>query len=113
LDFAIDVDGHAVGNISIVLGSDIERFSAEIGYFLGEPYWGRGIMSAVVRLLTEEYVFKHTDIVRLFTAVFDYNYASQRVLGKAGFRRLAVLHRSAYKNGHFIDQVAYERVKDE
>lgn len=112
MEFIIEVDGQAAGNMGFVPGVDVERFSAEIGYFTGEEFWGRGIMSKAVRLLVEEYIFTQTPIVRVFTAVFDFNIGSQRVLEKAGFRRLATLHKAAYKNGRFIDEIAFERVKE-
>lgn len=112
-EFVIVVGGKAVGNIGFCpQGEDVERFSAEIGYFLGEPYWGRGITSEAVRLVVVEYVFRHTDIVRVFTAVFDYNTASQRVLEKAGFTRTGRLRKAAFKNGRFIDEIGYEMVKE-
>lgn len=114
MEFVIIADGEAVGNIGFYpQGDDVERFSAEIGYFIGEEYWGRGIMSAAVRLLVEEYIFVHTPIVRVFTAVYDYNIGSQRVLEKAGFTRIGVFRKAAYKNGRFVDEIAYERVKED
>lgn len=113
MEFIIIVDGQAVGNIGFFpQGNDVERFSAEIGYFIGEEYWGRGIVSSAVRLLVEEYIFKHTDIVRVFTAVYDYNTGSQRVLEKAGFTRIGRFRKAAFKNGRFIDEIAYERVRE-
>ncbi len=111
-EFVIVVDGKAVGNIGFYpQGNDVERFSAEIGYFIGEPYWGRGIMGDAVKVLVEEYIFVHTPIVRVFTAVYEYNIGSQRVLEKAGFDRIGIFHKAAYKNGRFINEVAFERVK--
>lgn len=112
-EFVIVVGGEAVGNIGFYTqGDDVERFSAEIGYFLGEPYWGRGIMSEAVRLLVDDYIFIHTPIVRVFTAVFDFNAGSKRVLEKAGFRHVGVFRKAAYKNGRFVDEDIYEIVKD-
>ena len=82
--FSIEFEGGYVGNIGLQKKTDIYRKSAEIGYFLGEPYWNKGIMSRAVKLICE-YGFRELDIVRIDTGVFEYNLASQRVLEKCGF----------------------------
>lgn len=109
-DFAITIDGNAVGGVGFVRGIDVERLSAELGYWLGEAYWNRGIMTDAVRAVAD-YVFHHTDIIRLFAPVFAYNQGSMRVLEKAGFTKLAVLHKAAIKNGSVVDMHYYELVK--
>jgi RimJ/RimL family protein N-acetyltransferase len=109
-NFAIEVDGSAVGGIGWVPRSDVERFSAEFGYWLAEPYWGRGIMSAAVRDFVD-HLFEHTEIVRLYAGIFAFNAASGRVLEKTGFRRVGTLEKAAFKNGKFTDKVLYELVK--
>jgi RimJ/RimL family protein N-acetyltransferase len=109
-DFAIVVDGKAVGGIGIVPLSDVERFSAETGYWIGEPYWNKGIVTQALQTLSG-YLFENTNLVRLFACVFDYNHASVRVLEKAGFRLVGILQKAAYKNNRFIDMRYYERVK--
>lgn len=109
-DLAIVVGGEAVGGISYVPGTDVERVSAEIGYWLGEAYWGRGIMSTAVQAMAA-HIFATTDIQRLFAPVFDHNTASMRVLRKAGFRQVGILQNAAVKNGHIIDMHLYERTK--
>lgn len=109
-EFAVVVDGRAVGCVGYVPGVDVERVSAEVGYWLGEAYWGRGIMSDAVEALAE-YVFAHTPILRLFASVFEFNEPSMRVLEKAGFRKVGVLRRAAVKNGRIIDLHYYERGK--
>lgn len=101
-DFAIDVGGKAVGGIGIVLNPDVERISAEIGYWLGEYYWNRGIMTNVVKEMVD-YAFSHFPIKKLYAPVFDFNRASQRVLEKAGFEKEAILKQAAIKNGKIID----------
>jgi ribosomal-protein-alanine N-acetyltransferase len=73
--FAIDVDGQAVGGVSLRPGEDIERIGAEIGYWLGEPYWGRGIMTDAVRLTTE-YALSDLNLERVFAVPFTTNVAS-------------------------------------
>jgi RimJ/RimL family protein N-acetyltransferase len=109
-NFAIEVEGKAVGGIGIVPGSDVERLSAEIGYWLGEKYWGKGIMTEVVKIISQ-YVFNNTDFIRLFAPVFAFNEGSAKVLEKAGYTKIGVLHKAAIKNGKIIDMYYYELVK--
>ena len=109
--YAIDVGGEAAGTIAVHRREDVERFSAEIGYWLGEPFWGRGIMTAAVRAVTAA-AWREPDLYRLMAPVFAWNPASMRVLEKAGYRREAVLARSAVKDGILIDQVLYVVTRD-
>lgn len=103
---AICVDGPAVGSISLVLGTDIERVNAEIGYWLGRPYWGRGIVSAAVKGMTQ-YAVKQFKLTRVFAVPFVRNPASSRVLEKAGYVREALMRQSAIKDGVVEDQYLY------
>jgi RimJ/RimL family protein N-acetyltransferase len=107
-DFAIEMNGIAIGGISVSPLSDIERFSAELGYWLGESYWNKGVATETVRIFTD-YIFQHTGIVRLFACVLTCNLPSVRVLEKNGFRRVGVLHKAAFKNNRFEDMYYYER----
>lgn len=109
-NFTIEVDGRAAGGIGYLPQTDVERFSAEIGYWLAESYWGRGIVAAAMEDMVE-YLWKNTEIVRLYATIFGFNDASARVLEKVGFRRVGVLEKSAFKNGRFIDKLLYEIVK--
>lgn len=108
-NLAIDVDGEAAGAIGYVPGIDVERYSAEIGYWLGESYWGRGIVTEALLLVTE-YVFGAGNLLRLFALPFADNVASTRVLEKAGFVREAVLRSSSVKYGQPRDQALYARI---
>lgn len=110
-DFAIVVDGKAVGGVGIIPLNDVERYSAELGYWIGEDYWNRGIMGEAIRQVVD-YVFRETDIIRLFASVYEFNLASMRVLEKAGFTRQAVLRKAAVKNGKVIDMHYFDIVKD-
>src|SRR5207245_1449014 len=83
-NFAIEYDGEAVGGIGLRLGQDIERVTAEIGYWLGESVWGRGIATAALVGLTQ-YAFPTFNLTRVFALPFADNLASRRVLEKAGF----------------------------
>lgn len=109
-DYAIDVDGQAVGVIGIVPRTDVQRISAEVGYWLGEDLWGKGIATKVLRDFTE-YIFSTTGYVHLFATVFGTNHASMRVLEKAGFSFVGVMHKAAVKNGRMIDLHIYEKLK--
>jgi RimJ/RimL family protein N-acetyltransferase len=109
--FAIDVDGLAVGSVSLHVGTDVERLSAEIGYWLGEPYWGRGITSDAVRAATQ-YAFGELALARVFAVPFARNAASARVLEKAGYQYEGRLRRSAVKEGELLDQYMYAAVRD-
>ena len=108
--FAIVVDDCVVGGIGIEFRSDIWRYSAELGYWLAPDYWGRGIMSAVLRAVVD-YAFATFDLNRLWAGAFDWNPASIRVLEKAGFAFEARLTKSAYKDGEFVDEVIYAIVR--
>ena len=109
--FAIAVDGEAVGGIGFMLHDDIERVSAEIGYWLGEAYWGRGICTEAVRAVTG-YAIRQHGLTRVFAVPFTHNPASCRVLEKAGFVREGHMRRSAIKDGAICDQFLYAFVPD-
>ena len=108
--WAIEVDGTAAGGIGVDLGEGIFAKSGHFGYWLGEDYWGRGIMTAAVRAASE-YALSHFDLVRLEAPVFAWNPASMRVLEKAGFIREGILRKSVLKDGQLIDQVLYALVR--
>ncbi len=100
-----------IGGIGLTFGSDVHRRSAEIGYWLGEPLWGRGIATAAVIAVTE-YAFAQHDLVRLHAGVFEWNPASARVLEKAGYVFEGRLRKSVTKDGETIDQLLYARIRE-
>ncbi|QDA60023.1 GNAT family N-acetyltransferase [Hymenobacter jejuensis] len=106
---AFEVDGEAAGSISIMFKSDVHYRSAEIGYWLGRRYWGRGIGTAAVQVLSD-YVFRHFDICRLYATVFAHNAASARVLEKAGYELEGCLRKSMTKDGETFDGLLYALV---
>lgn len=110
-NLAIDVSGEAVGAIGYVAGIDVERYSAEIGYWLGEPYWGRGIVTEALVLVTT-HVFAVGNMLRLFAVPFADNPSSIRVLEKAGYVREARLRASSVKYGEPRDQMLYARINE-
>jgi RimJ/RimL family protein N-acetyltransferase len=107
---AICVDGKAVGCIGIILQNDVERISAELGYWLGKKYWGKGIMTEAIKQMTK-YAFTNFPIHKIYATPFDFNIGSQRVLQKAGFEREAILKQAAIKNGKIIDLHYYGLIK--
>jgi ribosomal-protein-alanine N-acetyltransferase len=104
--FAIAVDGDAAGSIGFVLHPDVERVSAEIGYWLAEPFWGRGIATEALAAVTTHAIEAH-GLTRVYALPFAWNAASCRVLEKAGYVLEARLRRSAIKNGEITDQMQY------
>ncbi|KAF5059517.1 Acetyltransferase (GNAT) domain protein [anaerobic digester metagenome] len=104
--FAIDVDGEAVGCIGIFPQEDIHRLNAEMGYWLSEAFWGRGIMTAAIRRMVD-YGFKTFDITRIYARPFGTNLASQRVLEKAGFIPEVRFEKVLIKNGELQDEIVY------
>jgi [ribosomal protein S5]-alanine N-acetyltransferase len=104
--WAIEVDGEASGGIGIERQSDVERVSAEIGYWLGEQVWGRGIATEALRAVTAN-AFTRYDLTRIFAVPFADHPASIRVLEKAGYVREGVMRQSAIKDGRIHDQALY------
>lgn len=103
---AIVVEGEAAGGIGIHPGWGIERKNAEMGYWLGEPFWGKGIVTEAVRQMID-YAFKNWDINRIFARPFSTNLASQKVLQKAGFTFETKLEKTFFKNGEYFDEMIY------
>lgn len=108
--FAITVDNRAVGSIGVFRQGNIHRRTAELGYYVAEPYWGRGIMTEAVKQICA-YVFEHSDIVRIYAEPFSYNIPSCRVLEKAGFQYEGTLRCNAEKNGKIIDMKLYSLLR--
>jgi RimJ/RimL family protein N-acetyltransferase len=104
--FAIEIDGAAVGGVGIVVQTDVFRKNAEIGYWLGETYWGKGIITEAVKEMSD-YAFRQFDIHRLYAGVFEYNKASMRVLEKAGFAFEAILKQAVIKEKKLWDEHIY------
>lgn len=108
-NLAIVVDGEAVGGVGYVPGTDVERYSAEVGYWLGERLWGRGIATEALVLLTS-HCFDSENLLRCFAVPFADNVASIRVLEKAGYAREAIMRSSSVKAGEPRDQALYARI---
>ncbi len=110
--FAITADGRVVGSIGVFRQGNIHRQTAELGYYVAEEYWGKGIMTAAVKQICK-YVFDKSDIIRIYAEPFAYNKASCRVLEKAGFQYEGILRHNAVKNGKVIDMKMYSLLKEE
>ena len=108
---AIATPDEAIGSIGLRLQDDVHFRSAELGYWLGEPFWGQGIGTKAVRAFSQ-YAFDNFDLIRLFAIVFEWNPASARVLEKAGFTLEARMRKSATKDGCTVGELLYALVRD-
>jgi ribosomal-protein-alanine N-acetyltransferase len=104
--FAICLNNQAIGGIGVHPQQDIHEKCAELGYWLAEPFWGKGIVSkAVLQMI--DFAFQNFEIVRLYARPFSSNIGSQKVLEKCGFKHEATLKKSIYKNGVYLDELIY------
>lgn len=110
--FAIAFKQEVVGGIGFSLRTDVYRKSAEIAYWLAEPFWGQGIITWAVQAISQ-YAFENFDLVRLQAAIYEINPASVRVLEKAGYQLEGRLRKSVYKNGKLIDSLLYAKIKED
>jgi len=111
-NFVIANDKEMFGAIGINPQDDVNRFSAEIGYWIGEPFWGKGIATVALKSFTK-FSFKKFELNRIFANVFEGNFASEKVLLKAGYVKEAVLKKAVYKEGKFLDQYIYAVLKED
>jgi [ribosomal protein S5]-alanine N-acetyltransferase len=102
----IEINEEAAGGIGIHLQEDVYCKNAELGYWLAEPYWSKGIMTEAIKQMVD-YGFQTFDISRIYARPFSSNIASQKVLEKAGFIKEAVLKNAFYKNGKYLDELIY------
>lgn len=110
--FAITIDDKAIGSIGVFRQQNIHRQTAEMGYYIAEEYWGKGIMTEAVKQICE-YVFEHSDIIRIYAEPFSCNMGSCRVLEKAGFQYEGTLRSNAIKNGKVMDMKMYSLLREE
>ena len=108
--FAITLDDKVIGSIGVFRQENIHCRTAELGYYIGEKYWGNGYMTEAVKQACG-FVFENSDIIRIYAEPFAYNTGSCRVLEKAGFVYEGTLRSNAYKNGNIIDMKMYALVK--
>lgn len=110
--FAIATADEAIGGIGITLNRDVHRLTAEMGYWLGESYWGKGIMTETIPRFTE-FAFERFGLVRIYAEPFVANRASCRVLEKSGFVREGRLRSNVIKDGRIMDQFLYAKIKSD
>lgn len=110
INMAIDVDGEAAGGIGLILNGDVYIKSAEIGYWLGESFWGKGVATEAVRQMTE-YAFYYFDLVRIYAEVFESNKASMRVLEKNGYYLEGVRRKAVFKNEKLMDDYIWVKLR--
>lgn len=110
--FAITVNDAVIGSIGAFRCANIHSQTAELGYYIGEPYWGKGYTASAVRQICAR-IFESTDIIRIFAEPFAHNTASCRVLEKAGFKLEGILRRNAVKNNKVVDMKMYALVREE
>lgn len=111
--FAIVVDNRAVGGIGYSRHDDVERVSAEIGYWLGTAFWGRGITTAALGAVTDYAFQQHPELQRIYAVPYAWSRASARVLEKAGYRLEGRMRQSAIKDGQVTDQLLYAVLREE
>ena len=112
MNFAIANETELIGAIGLQLQYDVSRFSAEIGYWIAEPFWRQGIAASALIAMTD-YAFKHYEFNRLFAGVFEGNDASVKVLAKAGYKLEGKLRKAVYKEGDFLDEHIYSILREE
>jgi RimJ/RimL family protein N-acetyltransferase len=110
---AIEFSGRTAGGIGYSRHTDVERVGAEVGYWLGHEFWGRGIGTAALRALTTRAFRAHQELRRLYAVPFATNPASARVLQKAGYRCEGTLRQSVVKDGQILDQWMYAILREE
>ena len=110
-NFCIDVGQSAVGGIGIRIGQDVHRHVAELGFWLGQEFWGHGIMTEVIPAFVE-YCFEKFPVYRIYAEPYANNPASARVLEKAGFALEGRLKNNAFKDGKLLDSLLYAKTRD-
>lgn len=108
---AISIDDKAVGGIGVIYKTDVYHRSAEIGYWLGEKHWNKGIMTDAIGTLVQ-HTFCNTNIIRIYAGTFETNIGSVKVLEKVGFQLEAIHKNAVFKNGKFMNEYLYVIFKD-
>ncbi|TDH19746.1 N-acetyltransferase [Segetibacter sp. 3557_3] len=108
-NLAITYKGHVAGSVGVLVKEDVYRKSIEIGYFIGEAYWGKGVATKAVQLLLE-YISVHFQVIRIYAEVFEHNRASMRVLEKNGFTLESIRKKSVVKNQVLMDDYVWVKL---
>lgn len=110
--FAVEAEGRLVGSIVLTRGQNVHSRTAEVGYYIAESCWGKGVGTAALRQACE-WVFAQTDILRIYAEPYAFNAASCRILEKAGFSLEGIMRAHAFKNGRVLDMKLYARIREE
>ena len=110
MTFAIEFEGNFCGVIGLIAQTDIYKKTAEIGYWVGEPFWNKGIASNAVKLITD-YGLNQLDFIRIHTGIFEYNIGSMRVLLKNGYEKDGIFKNALFKNGQIWDEHRFSKTK--
>ena len=105
-NFAIQYDGDLCGVIGLIIQKDVYRKSAEIGYWIGEPFWGKGIATTAIELITN-YGFEDLKLNRIYAGVFEFNNASMKALENSGYKKEGIFKKAVLKNAKFLDEHRY------
>jgi RimJ/RimL family protein N-acetyltransferase len=108
--FIIEYNNEIVGTIGLIIQSDIYRLSAELGYWIGEPFWGKGIATRAVNIISD-YGFNELGLIRIYSGVFEYNITSMKVLEKAGYELECIARNAIIKNGTICNGHRYAKIK--
>lgn len=110
MSFAIEYDKQFCGMAGLVAQQDVYKKTAEIGYWIGEPYWSKGIATIAVKLLTA-YAFDELNFIRIHTGVFEYNIGSMKVLTKNGYEKDGIFRKSIFKDGKIYDEHRFSKIR--
>ncbi len=113
INFVIEVDGQFAGSIGMVPQTDVYRSNMEIGYWLGEPFWGRGITSKAVELIVNLIWHQYPEVYRIYANTYEHNEASKKALLKNAFELECVHKKGVIKNGQLIDEYVWVKFRPE
>ena len=111
-NFAIEVNGELTGGCGLMIFGDVYRHNAEIGYWIGEPFWGKGIATEAVKLLLEKIKTDFPEIIRVSAEIFEHNKTSMKVLEKNGFHLESIRKRAVIKNNIIMDDHVWVKLLD-
>jgi [ribosomal protein S5]-alanine N-acetyltransferase len=107
--FCVEADGEVAGSVGLTLKEDVYRKNVEIGYFIAEKFWGKGVATEAIRQLVS-YIENNFDVIRIYAEVFEHNKASMKVLEKNGFHLESVRKKAAIKNNIVLDDYVYVKL---
>ena len=112
INFVIEVNGNFAGSIGMVPQTDVYRCNVEIGYWLGEPFWGKGIATQAVVLIEDHIWQKYPNVHRIYATTYEQNKASMQVLAKNGFALECIHKEGVIKNGQLLDEYMWVKFRN-